>query len=187
MKRLGRWLLRRLNLWIALALLLANLLAWQAAASTTLPPPPEPRLDPALAEVREKMWSGQHKGERFQLVITEQDAEEGFAWSLAKRPEIPFSHPQVEIDPQGITGRGLVLAAGLAIPVWGRFSVSALDGKPLIAVQQIGFGGVAVPGFARQLVEEQLDLRIQEARNMPVYFTKIELQDGQMLLEGEYR
>ena len=87
---------RSLHLWIALGLLLANGLAWVNSASAAMPPSARPRLDPQISAIREKLWSGKAKGETFQIVITEQMAAEAVAWFLARHPEVPFSHPEVE-------------------------------------------------------------------------------------------
>jgi hypothetical protein len=183
---LPAWL-KNLNLWIALGLLLANLLAWASAAPAAALPQVEPRLDPQIVKIREDLWSGTHRGEPFSIVITEQMAAEAIAWFLARHPEVPFSHPQVEIDPAGITGRGLVHLLGLRTPVYGRASLSLEDGKPVVRLIELGVAGAALPPAIFSSLQAQVSGILNQAQNLPVELSRLEMGEGTITVEGVYK
>jgi len=178
---------RSLHLWIALGLLLANGLAWINTASAALPPSARPRLDPQISAIREKLWSGKAKGETFQIVITEQMAAEAVAWFLARHPEVPFSHPEVEIDPQGVTGRGLAHLFGLRTPVQGRTRITIRNGRPVVTIEQLGFAGANLPDFLVNAIQEQVEAQFLRAQNLPLLLTRLEFGEGTITVEGKYR
>jgi len=187
MKQYWRTLVAHRNLWIGLALLLANGLAWLGAGSASLPPQAEPRLDPQIADIREKLWSGEHKGEAFKIVVTEQMATDAIAWFLVRHPEVPFSHPQVEIEPGGVTGRGLAHVFGLRTPVYGRANILLRDGKPVVVVQEIGVAGVAVPAALTAAIQAELEKQLGASQSLPVDLDRLELGPDTITVEGVYR
>lgn len=187
MKRAWRAILERRDLWIALALLLANGMAWLQAVSAVALPQVEPRLDPQIAEIRQKLWSGEHKGEAFSIVITEQMAAEAVAWFLERHPEVPFSHPQVEIDEGGVTGRGLAHVFGLRTPVHGRVDILLRDGKPLVIVEEIGVAGATIPGFVMSAIQAEVEAQFDAAQGLPLEIYQLELGQGTITVEGVYR
>jgi hypothetical protein len=187
LRSVQRALWTRLNLWIALGLLLANGLAWLNSTPVVLPPEVEPRLDPQIAVIREKMWSGQASGESFSIVITEQMAAEGIAWFLMRHPEVPFSHPQVEIDAQGVTGRGLAHVFGLRTPVYGRATITLRQGVPVITIQQINIAGANVPDFVLSAIQAEVEAQLNASQRLPIILSRLELSDGMLSAEGIYR
>jgi hypothetical protein len=178
---------QRLNLWILLALLLSNGLAWLSSIPARLPPAVQPRLDPQIATIREKIFSGQAAGEHFEIVITDQMASEAVAWFLARHPNVPFSHPQVHIDAQGITGSGLAYMLGLRTPVSGRAGVAVRDGVPQVTLQSISVGGTAAPDFLLRAIQQEVSDQFGAAQSLPVYITRLELGEGELLVEGIYQ
>lgn len=178
---------RRLNVWILLALLLANGLAWLSSAPADLPPAVQPRLDPQIAEIREKIFSGQAVGEPFEIVITDQMASEAVAWFLARHPNVPFSHPQVQIDQHGITGRGLAYVLGLRTPVSGRAGVRVDQGVPQVTLQSINVAGAAAPDLLLNIIQQEVAAQLGAAQRLPVYITRLELGEGKLLVEGIYK
>lgn len=178
---------RLLHLWIALGLLLANGLAWARATAAPLPPEVEPRLDPQIAEIREKLWSGKAGGQAFQIVITEQMAAEAIAWFLERHPQVPFSHPQVEIDAHGVTGRGLAHVFGLRTPVYGRATLTVRNGVPVVTIQEVGIAGASVPDFVMQAISAEIEAQFSQSQNLPVKLKRLELGKGTITVEGVYR
>jgi hypothetical protein len=175
-----------LNTWIAAGLLLANGLAWLSASPVALPQVAA-RLDPQIAAIREKVWSGTASGEIFSIAISEQMAAEAIAWFLARHPEVPFSHPQVEIDPSGVTGRGLAHVFGLRTPVYGRATIALRNGLPVIEVQAIGVAGATAPDFVMAAIQSELEAQLNRSQSLPIILTRLEMREGEIFVEGRYR
>jgi hypothetical protein len=73
--------LRNLNLWIVAALLVANGLAWALTFTARGPAHVvEPKLDPDLADLRERLIEGTHRGEPFETTVTNLEAEQTLTW-----------------------------------------------------------------------------------------------------------
>jgi hypothetical protein len=178
---------RSLNIWIALGLLLANGLAWWSAASKVDLPEVQPRLDPQIAAIREKLWSGTAAGESFEIVITEQMAAEAIAWFLERHPEVPFGYPQVEIDPGGVTGSGLAEVFGLRTPVHGRASIRLRDGLPVVTIQELGVASATAPDFVLSAIQTELAGQLSIAQRWPAHITRLEMTDGAIIVEGVYK
>jgi hypothetical protein len=176
------------HFWIALLLVLGNGLAWNAAVGTNLPEP-EPILDPQIAEIRDNWRSGEAVGETFSVVVTDQMGAEAIAWFLERYPEIPFSHPQVEFDPKGVTGRGLANLLGVRTPVFGRVSVRLVDQVPKATLEEIGVASATAPAFMVDALRAEIDRQQQKfsVGRLPIVITKIEFREGEVLVEGFYR
>jgi hypothetical protein len=177
------------HFWITVLLLVSNGLAWNAAVSTNLPEP-EPILRPEIAEIRDNWRSGEASGETFSVVVTDQMAAEAIAWFLERYPEIPFSHPQVHFDPEGVvTGRGLAHLLGLRTPVFGRVSVRLVDQVPRATLEEIGVASAAAPPFMVDALRAEIDRQQQKFSigALPIVITKIEFREGEVLVEGVYR
>jgi hypothetical protein len=124
-------------------------------------------------------------GEPFQLVITDQMAAETIAWFIEPRPNLPFSHPQVEIHSDGVVGRGLLHVGGLRTPVYGRATVTLVDGKPIGHVQELGMGSTAAPDFLVEMVARAQ--AVYDDLQLPIELTRLELREGEVVVEGVYR
>jgi hypothetical protein len=181
-------LVRGRHLWIALTLLVANGLAWSAAVSANLPEV-RPYLHPEIDAIRETWQSGEAKGESFSVVVTDQMAAETIAWFLSNHPEIPFSHPQVEFHPGGVTGRGVAHLLGLNTPVYGEVSVVMQDGVPRATLEELGVARAAAPGFIVEALRAEVDAQQRRfsPASIPVTITRLEFREGEVLLEGVYR
>ncbi len=178
---------RAKNLWIALLLLTANGLAWMNATSGEDLPQVEPRLHPEIAAIRENVWSGEASGEPFSIVITEQMAAEAVAWFLDRHSEVPFSHPQVHVDPDGVTGEGLAHVLGLRVRVHGRVSVELQDEVPVVTLQELGIAGATLPDFVIAVIQAELQAQFDLAGSLPIEVTRLELGEGTITVEGTYR
>ncbi len=189
MRRFVRSLLRSANLWIALALLTANGLAW----ATALEPSGsvytvEPVLEPSLDDLRIRLREGGHSGERFELDVTGQEAAESIAWFIGNHPEIPFRHPRIEFHPDEVKAWGDVEVLGLRLSIHGRATMVLEDGIPVVTLTDIQVAGAPVPGFVLEAVQdavyEQVDL---SNRELPVIFEMLELREGEAVASGTIR
>jgi hypothetical protein len=180
-------LYRLRHVWIALGLLIFNGLAWLAAAPVLALPEVAPRLDPQIAEFREKLWGGKSAGERFALTITDRTASEAVAWFLEKHPEVPFSRPQVEFTPEEITARGIAGLFGMRVLVYGRVGVELRGGLPAIEIRELGMAGSQAPAFLTEAITNELGKQIDVVKRMPMAISRLELQQGQIVIEGVFR
>ena len=178
-----RKLLRARNFWIALVLLLFNGLAWLGTASGSTLPEVEPRVDPQLEDLREKLGSGDAAGESFRLVLTQEAAEQYIAWLLERKPEIPFSHPQVSIDPGGLSVKAVAHPLGFNTVVSGRLEVALRNGVLRPSIRELVVAGLDAPAVIRDEVEKQF----RALETLPVEVTLLELGDGVLMVEGTLR
>jgi hypothetical protein len=189
MRKLIRGLLKPINLWIALALLAANGLAWATALEPSGPAyTTEPVLEPSLDDLRIRLREGGHSGERFELSVTDQEAAESIAWFLGNHPEIPFHHPRIEFHPNQVEAWGDVEVLGLRLSIHGRATMVLENDIPVVTLTDVGVAGAPVPGFVLEAIQdavyEQVDL---SNRQMPVIFETLELREGEAVASGTIR
>ncbi len=189
MRRLISRLLKPINLWIALALLAANGLAWATAlAPSGLTYTVEPVLEPSLADLRDRLWEGGHNGERFELNVTGQKAAESIAWFLGNHPEIPFSHPRIAFHPGEVESWGEVEMLGLRLSIHGQATMVLENGVPIVTLTDLEIAGAPVPSFVLEAIQdavyEQVDL---SNRELPVIFETLELREGEAVASGTIR
>ncbi|MDY7077061.1 MAG: hypothetical protein SXV54_09075 [Chloroflexota bacterium] len=189
MHTLVRNLLKPINLWIALALLTANGLAWATAMEQGGPAyTAEPVLEPGLDNLRTRLWEGTHHGEQFELDITDQEAAESIAWFIGNHPEIPFRHPRIEFHPDEVKAWGDVEILGLRLSIHGRATMALEGGIPVVTLTDINVAGAPVPSFVLEAIQdavyEQVDL---SNRELPVIFETLELREGEMVTSGVIR
>lgn len=179
--------IRSKNLWIALVLLLANGAAWLLLSGQGRADWPEaqPILYPEVAEIRAHWQARDAVGEPFRLVITDKMAADTIAWFIDGRDQLPFSRPYVEIHPDGVVARGLLHVGGLRTPVMGRATVTLEDGKPVGHVQELGMGGATAPDFLVDMVARAQ--AVYDNLQLPIELTRLELHEGEAVVEGVYR
>jgi hypothetical protein len=181
-------ILKRPNLWFALLLLLANGAAWAHALSPQGPGVAvEPRLEPDLATLRERLIEGGHSGEPFRVEVTDQEAAETIAWYLERHPSIPFGEPQVFITPEGIVASGVAQIAGLRVGLTGSAAVELRGGVPYVTLVDLDVAGVAVPGFVRTRIQDEIDAQFALARDLPVQIDEWVLEEGKATVWGTIR
>lgn len=181
-------LLTNPNFWIALALLLANGAAWAYALAPEGPAVQiEPRLEPELATLREKLIEGGHSGEPFSIEVTDQEGAETIAWYLSRHPSIPFRDPQVSIWPDGVAATGVAEIAGLRVGISGRARIELHDGVPDVTVAELSVAGVGVPGFVRSRIQSEIDAQFALAHNLPVIIDEFNLEPGRATVRGTIR
>lgn len=183
--RLAAFLNQRKNWLIALALLIANAFAWFSVASRVDLVQAAPILHPEIAEIREHWRAADAVGQTFSVVVTNQMAMETIAWFIEPRPNLPFSHPQIEIHPDGVTGGGLVYFMGLRTPVFGRATIYLADGKPQGVIEEVGVAGTKAPAFVLEAIKQ--GQVVYDQMSLPIEVTKLELREGEVLVEGVYR
>lgn len=189
MRKLVHDSLRMINLWIALVLLAANGLAWATALAPSGPTyTAEPVLEPGLADLRSRLREGGHSGERFELIVTDQEAAESVAWFISIHPEIPFRHPRIAFHPNEIEAWGEAHALGLRLSIHGRSTMVLEDGIPVVTLTDLDVAGAPVPAFVLEAIQdavyEQVDL---SNRRLPVAFETLNLKEGEAVASGTIR
>lgn len=178
------------SFWFALLLLLANGAAWAYALAPGAEGPAavvEPRLEPQLADLRQRLIEGGHGGEPFVVEVTDQEAAETIAWYLERHPGVPFGQPQVFITPAGVTARGVGQVAGLRVGVAGTARIILDDGVPLVTLANLDVAGVAVPAFVRSTIQSEIDAQFALAQNLPVRIDELLLEEGKTTIRGIIR
>jgi hypothetical protein len=169
-------------------LLVANGLMWAYALGPEGPAiEVEPRLEPDLADLRERLIEGGHSGESFTIEITDQEAAETIAWYLKPRPNIPFRDPQVFITPDGVAATGVAEIAGLRVGLTGEAHIVLDDGVPIVKLGDLDVAGVGVPGFVRGQIQAQIDAQFALAQNLPVIIDELVLEKGMATIRGTIR
>jgi hypothetical protein len=176
------------NFWFALVLLVANGAAWAyALAPEGSAVAVEPRLDPDLANLRQRLIEGGHGGESFTVEVTDVEAAETIAWYLARHPRIPFGEPQVTIAPEGITATGVAEVVGLRVWLQGKARITLRDGVPDVTLADLDVGGVAVPAFVQRRIQAEIDAQFALAQNLPVTIEEFSLEAGKATVRGRIR
>lgn len=180
--------LTNLNFWIALTLLVANGVAWAYALAPEGPAVEvQPRLEPDIADLRDRLIAGGHSGELFRLEVTDQEAAETIAWYLSRHPGIPFREPQVSITPEGISARGVAEIAGLRVGLTGRAGIELREGVPYVTLEDLDVAGVAVPGFVQDRIQAEIDAQFGLAQDLPLVIDELQLEEGQAIVQGTIR
>ncbi len=178
----------RLNVWFALLLLVANGAAWaQALAAAGPVVVVEPRLEPGLADLRQRLAEGNHSGEPFTIEVTDQEAAEAIAWYLERHPRLPFAQPQVFIGPDGLAAAGVAQLAGLRVGLSGSARVVLHDGLPEVTLTHLDVGGLVVPPFARDRIQAELDAQFALAQDLPLVIEEFTLAEGRAVVRGWIR
>jgi len=178
-------LFRRLNLWVATVIISLNFLAW----ATVLLAAPEPYVvapirDPEVVALLEHIRSGNHSGETWQVTLTELEAEQTITWYLQRYPQIPFKHPQVEITPDYVAGEGDATIAGFHVHVGGKAQINLVDGLPQVKILELS---LPIPGPLRQALEDEIQIQLRRADQLPVRFSSAEWREGEVIVRGVIR
>ena len=185
MRFLKRLFLPRLNLWIALALVGANLLAWSGVLLAAPPPyEVEPIRDPEVVALLDYIRAGTHSGETWQVTLTELEADQTITWYLKRYPQIPFEHPRIRITPDYVAGEGDATLGGLRVHVSGKVHITLVNGLPVVQILDLS---LPIPGPIRQAIEDEIQVQLRRAEYLPVRFTSAEWQDGQVVVKGIIR
>ena len=175
------------NIWIALLLIGGNGLTWLNAGTVASWPIPQPVLDPQIEELVNIYRQENSAGHFFRLNLNQQAISNTIAWFLDKNPKVPISQPYVEITPDSITGKVFVQVMGMRIPVSIKLNAYLKDGKPFITVLEIGAAGARLPGSVVTEVQSQLESSLRSLQRLPADFTRLELGEGLILVEGNLK
>ena len=124
-------------------------------------------------------------GEKYSQVFTNEMAEEIAAWVLEAYPDLPFSDPHVEIHEDGIKCSGVVEILGIDVAASGRVSVFLEGGKVNGRIEEIHVAGIQMPGLLMGAIDDVRGL--YDEASWDIVVTKVELREGEMLVEGDYR
>jgi len=181
-------ILGRLNVWFALLLISANGVAWAQALAPEGPAVVvQPRLEPGLADLRQRLLEGGHSGEPFSIEVTDREAAETITWYLERHPRIPFAQPQVTITPQGIAARGVAEIAGLRVGLSGQARVVLREGMPEVTLVRLDVAGLVLPSFVQERIQAEIDAQFALAQDLPVVIEEFALSDGAAVVRGYVR
>jgi hypothetical protein len=177
--------LSSLNFWIACILVGSNLIAWTGFLMNRAEPYViAPIRDPEIVTLLEYIRSGEHSGETWQVTLTELEAEQTITWYLQRYPQIPFAHPRLHITPDYVAGEGDAMIAGLRVHVGGKARIKLQDGLPQVEIMEFS---LPVPGPIRRAIEEEIQVQLRRADQLPVRFTSAEWRDGEVIVRGTIR
>ena len=175
----------RLNLWIAAALVIANLYAWaNVLLAASAPYVVDPIRAPEVVALLERIDSGKHSGETWQVRMTELEAEQTITWYLQRYPQIPFAHPRVKITPTYVSGEGDATIAGLRVHVGGKARVTLSNGLPVVQILELS---LPLPDPIRKALEAEMQVQLRRADALPVRFTSAEWGQGVVVVRGVIR
>jgi hypothetical protein len=175
----------RLNLWIAVGLIVANLFTWaRLLLAVTNPHVVEAIMDPEVQALLEYIRSGDHSGETWEVTLTELEAEQTITWYLNRYPQIPFAYPEVDITPDSVSGEGDVLITGLHVHVGGKAGVTLKDGLPVVEILDLS---LPLPPAMKDAIEQEIQVQLRRAERLPVRFTSAEWRDGVVVVKGIIR
>jgi hypothetical protein len=175
----------RLNLWISVGLIVANLFMWaRLLLNVTNPHVVQPVMDPEVKSLLDYIRSGKHSGETWQVTLTELEAEQTITWYLHRYPQIPFAYPQVTMTPDSISGQGDVIITGLRFHVSGKAHITLQDGLPVVKILDMN---LPLPSSMKETIEVEIQKQLQRAELLPVRFTSAEWKDGEVIVAGVIR
>ena len=176
---------KRLNVWIALGLIAANLFTWgRLLLAAKNPHIVEPIRDPEVVALLEYIRSGDHSGETWEVTLTDLEAEQTITWYLNRYPQIPFAYPEVHITPDSISGEGDVILTGLHFHVSGEARITLKDGLPVVEIVDLS---LPLPRSTKDRIEQEIQKQLKRAELLPVRFTSAEWGDGVVVVRGIIR
>ncbi len=176
------------SVWFAVVLLLANGVMWSRALAPEGPAVEvQARLAPDIADLRQRLVEGGHSGEPFTVEVTDQQAAETIAWYLGRHPNVPFGEPQVFIRPGSIEARGVAEIAGLRVSLTGEALIELRDGVPIVTLGDLDVAGVAVPGFVRDRIQQEIDVQFALSQDLPLIIDELSLKEGKATVRGSIR
>jgi hypothetical protein len=148
----------------------------------------EPRLSEQLGELWERLKSGGHGGEPFDLTVTDRELDEALAWYADEHSDFPLGEARVSFDSEGVGVSGVARVGTLRLPVSARADVSLHGDVPLVAVNEVQVGEMGLPDFLRFQLEEQLNRYLALSEDeLPVVIEDMELADGWLTMRGSIR
>jgi hypothetical protein len=176
--------INRLNLWIAVTLVMTNLFAWANLLLTVPAYTVEPLRDPEIVTLLDYIHSGNHSGEPWTVTLTELEAEQTITWYLQRYPQIPFEHPRIKITPAYLAGEGDATIAGLRVHVGGKARITLVEGLPHVEILELS---LPIPGPIHRAIENEIQVQLRRADLLPVRFASAEWSEGKVVVRGVIR
>jgi hypothetical protein len=183
MKNRVRWL--SVDFLIGSLIIISNLFAWiNVGLFAPEPYRVAPIRDPEIVALLEYIRSGEHAGEKWQVTLTELEAEQTITWYLERYPQIPFEHPRVQITSDFVAGEGDATIAGIRIHVRGKARVTLQEGLPRVEILDLS---LPLPATLRHALEQEMQRQLKRADQLPVRFTQAAWKDGEVVVTGVIR
>jgi hypothetical protein len=142
-------------------------------------------LHPEIAEIRAHWQAQDAVGESFSIVVTNRMAMETIAWFMAPRDNLPVSRPYVAIHPNGLIGSDVLHLMELQAPVLGQATVGVENDKVTGRIDSVQVAGHNAPAIMADAVSQAKS--IYDDLSLSMEITHIELQEGEVLIEGVSR
>jgi hypothetical protein len=165
-------------------LIVANLLAWGHLLLAAPPYVVAPIRDPEIVTLLDYIRSGNHSNETWEVTLTQLEAEQTITWYLQRYPQIPFEHPKIKITSDYVAGEGDATLAGLRVHVGGKARITLIEGLPRVEILELS---LPIPGPIRQAIEDEIQVQLRRADQLPVRFTSAEWHEGEVIVRGVIR
>ena len=123
--------------------------------------------------------------EPYSQVFTNDMAQELAVWVLETYPDLPFKEPQVQIHEDGIDCSGVVEILGMDVAASARILVFLEGGKVNGQIEALHVAGIKMPRLLQNALGDVRDYYEDVAWEIVV--TKVELREGELLVEGTYK
>ncbi len=121
--------------------------------------------------------------EEFRIELTQEEVTSYIALNL--KDSIPLASPQVRFEPGKI-----ILEGDITSPVRGHvtlvFSVSVVDGRPEIHVQEARLGAVSMPSRLLSSLSDSLSEQVREGQGS-IEILEIQVLSGSIVIAGRPR
>jgi len=147
-------------------------------------PPP---LPPQVVELRARVSRGEHEAP-YTLTLHDEELTATARYFLAQSEDVPFSQVRVAVVGGRLEATGVTTGLAVAVPVRVLANVEARDGAPMITVQDVGIGGMALPTFVREQALAEANKAVDLSRyDLPVTVDAVTLRDGALDVYGKVR
>lgn len=167
--------------------LLVGVLAFGVHAPWLVPAeamPARPGLPSQVRQLQDRINQGHH-GETYVLVLTDADLTALANYVVSRSSDVPFRDVRVTVVGNQIVADGVTKGMAVALPVRVRAMVAARDGLPVVRVEDVSLGSLAVPGFVRDEIVRRINTSLDFTRyHLPVTVDSVRLQNGQMTVSG---
>ncbi|MBI2954703.1 MAG: hypothetical protein HYY30_10340 [Chloroflexi bacterium] len=185
---IGRhWSLRRTLALVIVANLLLGLILFTLRSPSRGAPDenaPVPPLPQQVQQVKTLIAEGRH-GEKFSMVLTDQDLTDLVAHFLAADPSLPFTQVRVAVTGQRLVIDAITRGLAVTLPVRVTGTVGARNGLPWARVENVSLGDTPVPGFIRDQIVGQVNAGLDFSRyDLGVSVDALELGAGTMAIRG---
>jgi hypothetical protein len=184
-RTLNSWWRRR-NYWIPILIIWVIGLAWSNLATAAAWPAPRPVLDQQINELI-VLGSSSNSGQIFGVDLNQQAISNAIAWSLYKNPKVPIIQPFVEITPASLRIKAFIQIFGIRMPILVDLALHLQEGKPEIAILEIDAAGARLPDSIVAMLQDEVERQLNAVQSLPFHFSRLELQEGKLILEGSLK